>query len=104
MMDEEDRKFQREVRDLGCIICLLQGHPGTPCEIHHILSGGRRISEMAVLGLCPGHHRGGNGEGRFISRHPFRMRFERAYGTESELIQKTREQIILHRRRALVTE
>lgn len=28
------------------------------CDAHHLLSGGRRIGHMAIVGLCPWHHRG----------------------------------------------
>lgn len=44
-----------------CIACLLRGtQPDYPqhIEIHHLLSGNRRIGHMATASLCPWHHRG----------------------------------------------
>lgn len=90
-MTRDEERFQRAVRELGCIACLVSGFGKTPCDIHHILSGGRRIGEKDVLGLCPSHHRGGVNTRECVSRHPFRKEFERRYGTEAELLQKTRE-------------
>ena len=55
-----------------------------------MLRGGRRIDHLHTLPLCsPGHHRYGDGEIK-ISRHPWKSQFETAYGTEAELLKKTR--------------
>lgn len=79
---------------MGCAVCRfvyrLDDLP--PCEIHHILSGNRRISELHTIGLCAIHHRQGV-EGA-VSRHSDRgnhggkAAFEQAYGTEFELLEK----------------
>lgn len=42
---------------LGCICCRKAGSGYRTPEMHHILSGGRRISHQAVLPLCSDHHR-----------------------------------------------
>lgn len=42
---------------LGCICCRKAGSGYRVPEMHHILSGGRRISHQAVLPLCSEHHR-----------------------------------------------
>jgi hypothetical protein len=84
--------FQRAVRDLGCIVCWLDmGIHDSPCEIHHMLSGGRRMGEMYVLPLCPTHHRGGRNDSEVVSRDHNQRRFEARYGTEMSLLEKTRE-------------
>lgn len=85
--------FQRRVRDLGCVVCLVHRGIFTECEIHHCLSGGRRIGEMNVLGLCMPHHRGGRNDDECVSRDHNQRRFEAAYGTEAELLKKTKELI-----------
>ena len=90
-MKIDEEKFQRRVRELGCIVCLTQGHGRSICDIHHILRGGRRIDEFHVLGLCAPHHRSGVNDKRCVSRHPWKAAFERRYGTEASLLQKTRE-------------
>jgi hypothetical protein len=88
---KDQAAFQDAVRELGCIACRQMGIAGSPCDIHHILRGGRRIGEMDVLGLCPLHHRSGVNDGVIVSRHPWRKAFERTYGTEQELLAETRE-------------
>jgi hypothetical protein len=70
----------------GCVVCLLQTGTRMPAEIHHIKAGDRRMGHLFTLPLCTAHHRGGEREGAFISRHPWKARFEQAYGTELELL------------------
>ena len=84
-----EKAWMDDLTTLGCIVCCQQGHPGTPAEIHHVLFAGRRQSDLETIGLCPGHHRTNDEPGK-ISRHPWRKRFEAAYGTEAELLQATR--------------
>lgn len=89
-MTKVEEAWTAAILDIGCICCYLQGFPGTPAEIHHMLRGGRRIGHLFTLPLCaPGHHRYGDG-GLKISRHPFKARFEKAYGTEQSLLERTR--------------
>lgn len=94
-MTNDEEKFHAAIRELGCIVCLKTSGKWRGCDIHHILSGGRRKGEMFVLGLCPEHHRVGLSTGFFISRHPYKARFESAYGTEEDLLSYTREQLLL---------
>lgn len=85
----QEKDWMDAISRLGCVVCLLQGHPGTPAEIHHLLRGGRRIGHLWTLPLCaPGHHRYGDGSSK-VSRHPWKSQFEQAYGTEAELLKKT---------------
>lgn len=83
---------------LGCIVCLIQGHPGTPAEVHHILRGGRRIGHLSSIPLCPGHHRG-DGSSK-TSRHPWKSRFVADFGTEADLLKRTRRLVAEQRRLA----
>ena len=87
---KDQKRFQDAIRALGCIVCLGQ-KVDSPAEIHHILSGSRRIGEDSVLGLCQIHHRGQINNEEAVSRHPWRREFEARYGTEAELLEKTRE-------------
>ena len=89
-MTKSQKAFQAQARDLGCIVCHGEG-VDSPCELHHILRGSRRIGEDSVIGLCPMHHRSGLNTEEVVSRHPWRREFEARYGTEDELLQKTRE-------------
>jgi len=54
--------------------------------VHHLLRGGQRMGHMWAIGLCePGHHQNGQPLG-MTSRHPWRTRFEREFGTELDLL------------------
>lgn len=90
-MSKAEEEFQTRVRELGCIACRVMGVFGTPCDIHHILHGGRRVGEMDVLGLCPSHHRSDINNKHIVSRHPWRREFETRYGTEAQLLERTRK-------------
>lgn len=54
---EHQRRFQL-MQHFGCVACYLEGRPGNPADVHHLLSGGRRIGHDASIALCCWHHRG----------------------------------------------
>jgi len=85
--------FQAQVRDLGCCVCIREGLGRSPAEIHHMLSAGRRMGEMFVLGLCPLHHRSGRNDAEVVSRDHNQRRFEARYGTEAALLAWTQDHI-----------
>lgn len=89
------------MRSIGCIACRqnlgLWGACPMPIEIHHLLSGGRRIGHDATLALCHWHHQAkrfpsttsGYAEqaklyGPSLEREP--RRFAEMYGTDEELL------------------
>jgi hypothetical protein len=89
-----DQQHMARVALVGCIVCLkrlLLGY--VPAEVHHILKSGRRISHRHTIGLCTPHHRGGMNTEEIVSRHPWKREFEKRYGTESELLELTREEL-----------
>lgn len=90
-MTKSQRAFHEYIRDAGCVVCMIFHHVHSPCDIHHILSGGRRMGEDHVLGLCPIHHRSGRNDEQAVSRHPWLSEFQRRYGTEMELLAMVRE-------------
>lgn len=50
-------RFDR-IKAIGCIACRLHGlDKRVLCEVHHLLSGGRRRGHDFTVGLCPWHHR-----------------------------------------------
>ncbi|MGP1667686.1 MAG: Ref family recombination enhancement nuclease, partial [Rhodanobacter sp.] len=62
MTTNAEQSWMDAISRLGCVVCHIQGYPNTPAEIHHMLSGGRRIGHLWTIPLCaPGHHRYGDG-------------------------------------------
>lgn len=95
-----EKAWMDGITALGCIACLIDGQPGTPGAVHHILSGGRRMGHMHTICLCdPGHHQHGQQLGK-VSRHPFKARFEGQYGSESDLLDLTQQLVDMAAREA----
>lgn len=76
------------VASIGCIACLIAGHPGTPAELHHPRAGtggGQKAPDSDVIPLCPPHHRG-TLHPQVPSIHRDKNRFIAEFGTEHELL------------------
>ncbi len=86
---KEEAEWMDRIVRLGCIVCWNEGRRGEPPDVHHILSGGRRMGHLFTIPLCPGHHRGG--VPGMIARHPWKARFEAAYGYEIDLLAWVKE-------------
>jgi len=86
-----EKEYMSRVASIGCIVCLNNGFPDTPCCLHHIRTGygrGQRASHYEVLPLCAIHHQyGGHGE---VAYHQSPTEFEARYGTELELLEQVR--------------
>jgi len=90
-MTNAERKWFDEITQLGCIIDRLQSGAFVPPERHHLLKGGKRIGHVDSIPLCAAHHRSGRKDDACVSRHPWKRAFEKRYGTEEFLLEKTRE-------------
>ncbi len=91
---EEARKDA--MRDFGCIACHLDGKGENEryagcVDIHHMLSGNKKIGEAATVPLCQSHHVGFPVSG--MSWHQNRRRFREKYGEDLALIETTNETI-----------
>jgi hypothetical protein len=93
----EEQSWLDDVAACGCLVCWMQKMGDTPGEIHHLKVGDRRMGHMFSINLCPQHHRGGASEGPFISRHPYKARFEKAYGKELDLLEIQKGRVALLR-------
>jgi hypothetical protein len=94
----EQARFDAMKEQGICIACLLRGTQpqyAQHIEIHHLLSGNRRIGHMATVSLCTYHHRGippfGWGDAEALDylgpslakgSKPFRA----AFGTDAEML------------------
>lgn len=86
-----------KLRELGCIACRLDGirADGDAVEIHHMLSGNRRIGHDATIPLCAWHHQGVAFDETpsywFLenvgpSYHKHRRAFRQRYGSDREIL------------------
>ena len=87
---KEEKEYMDKVQQLGCIVCANRGLPNVPAEIHHTRGKTVKDAHLYVIPLCPSHHRYG-GHTEPISRHPYKKRFEDAYGTEAELLEQVQK-------------
>jgi len=87
----KEASHMADVQELGCIVCRkMYGH-FRDAEIHHLVD--KKRDHFRVLPLCMEHHRGGKDSGYFISRHPYKARFEKAYGSEQSLLKLVKERL-----------
>jgi hypothetical protein len=89
----EEKRHMDSVAEMGCIVCAMK-FIFNPAEIHHINGKVKEGCHFQVLPLCFEHHRKGNDK-EPISRHPYKKRFESAYGTEKELLEKVNKLLVL---------
>jgi hypothetical protein len=83
-MNAEEKRHIARVVALGCCMCKRMGIEDSIAECHHVRQGrlGKR-NHMAVIGLCPTHHRNGK-----LAIHTLGKRsWETIFGTtEQELL------------------
>lgn len=99
-----------DLASLGCIPCLILGYQQPP-DLHHPLSGGRRIADKVRYPCCPYHHRGVWNDrfpslkiaqamcGPSMALEP--RRYQLVFGTEQELLERA-ERELAEKRRLLV--
>ena len=89
---KKDKERADKLRDLGCIVCLLENGLVTPPAIHHIDGQTKLGCHGLTIPLCPNHHQTKDNFSipRWFSRHgDGRASFEIAYGTEQYLLDET---------------
>lgn len=83
---KEERAYWDRLAMLGCIACRIDGRYNPIVSIHHIDGRTKPGAHKKVLPLCSGHHQNGTGNDKsLIAVHPFKRRFENAYGTQEQL-------------------
>lgn len=88
-----DKRRTAKVYALGCIACLIDGNPGTPCSEHHVKELGGYRDHSRTFGLCPAHHQQQFKKNGMPNRHGDRKGFEAVYGTDMELLEETNRRI-----------
>lgn len=87
-MTKAERQWMSAISQLGCCVC-----GRSPVQIHHLLSGGRRIGHLSTIPLCQPHHQGGFNDAHCVSRHPYKRAVEARHGTEQQLLELVRERV-----------
>ena len=91
MTTKAERAHMDRVARLGCVCCHLDGHPGTPAQVHHIRAGqgmGQRAGHFLTLPLCERHHQSGP-----YSVHGAPGKFKMRYGGELDLLDHVLERV-----------
>lgn len=96
-MKKADKARIERIFLLGCCACAAIGIPNHhQIEIHHILSGGKRMGDRWTIPLCKGHHQGNFTVVQNMRLLPEerasiasgRKLFNAAFGTERKLLEK----------------
>jgi len=93
---ENEKRFE-DLRELGCVVCFLEGNGWTPAQIHHISGSKSQEDHKRTIPLCYLHHIGDQqnpSNSAYVSRHPNKYRFEAEYGQEVELLAATNALLI----------
>jgi len=93
-----EKHFHDRLASLGCIACYLDGRYMEEVSIHHIDGRTKPGAHLKVLPLCSGHHQDGTGVPGLVAVHPWKARFEKLYGKQSEILELCHE--LLARRAA----
>ena len=88
-----ERDHMAAVAALGCIVCYLFHDVHTPASIHHIDGKTKEGAHFKVIPLCHLHHNAKVDCDKYTSRHDYKKRFEKRYGTEEELMKITNDMI-----------
>ena len=86
-----ERQWLNAIVGLGCIVCRNDKGCFTEAAVHHINGKTKPGAHFKTLPLCFLHHQGGADCHEYVSRHPYKARFEQRYGTEQALLEQCRE-------------
>lgn len=82
----EERRWMDKAGQVGCLACLQLGLHTPHVSLHHIDGRTKDGAHLRTIPLCYAHHQGGEGQGWFVSVHPWKRRFEEMFGTQEELL------------------
>ena len=89
----EEKKWLSKISEMGCIVCLEEMGIYSPAMPHHIDGKTKPGAHFNTIPLCHQHHQSGRCDQECVSRHPYKAMFAKKYGTEAELLQKTRDRL-----------
>jgi hypothetical protein len=86
--------YHDQIAQLGCIACKKDGRFNPVVSIHHVDGRTKPDAHWQVLPLCAGHHQHGTGAPGLTGIHPYKARFELAYGKQETLIRDCALQLL----------
>jgi len=87
----DEKKWMNDIVQLGCIVCWREFDLYTEPEVHHIAGKTKPGSHLLTIPLCTKHHRSGENNPAWVSRHPWKNEFIGRYGSELDLLAATKE-------------
>jgi len=89
-LTKADKDRGVKLRELGCIVCINVHRVHTPTAIHHIDGKVKEGCHQLTIPLCGRHHQIADNHKptRWFNFHGKRIEFEKAYGTEQELLEQ----------------
>lgn len=93
---KKESDYMDLIRDMGCIVCILENKGHTPPQIHHIDGKTKPDAHMRAIPLCYCHHMADQQQPKnelYTSRHPHKSRFEERYGSEAWLLEQTQKHL-----------
>ena len=98
MKGKAPTKAQSDYHDqlamLGCVACQKDDRWNPVVSIHHCDGRTKPDAHWLVLPLCAGHHQHGYGAPGLVGIHPYKARFELAYGNQETLIRDCALQLL----------
>lgn len=91
--NSEEKLWLSRICELGCIVCLDDMDVYSPGMPHHMDGKTKEGAHLKTICLCHMRHQSGKDNLECVSRHPYKARFEARYGTEQELLEKTRDRL-----------
>lgn len=79
---------------VGCVACRKTGDFNPYVSVHHIDGRTKPHAHWLVIPLCAHHHQDLGFSAEFIPVHPFKARFEEAYGKQADLLRECIELLI----------
>jgi len=91
--NKAEKAWMGAICDFGCIVCKNEHGLWSPAMPHHIDGKTKKGAHFKTIPLCHAHHQSGRCDSTMIARHPYKAQFEKAYGTEEELLAQMKEYI-----------
>ena len=89
----EEKRWMSQIVEFGCVVCRKYIGVTSPAEVHHIDGKTKPDAHFNSIPLCYSHHRAGEDNERFTSRHPSKAKFVERYCSESDLREYVKEKI-----------